>query len=222
MSAPTEGNGKKLIIIGDSGVGKTCIISRFIKGTFDDNSLAGTVSYSSKKLEIPEIGESIIFDIWDTAGQERYRSLTKFFFLGAKMVVLVYDITRRDSFDSLKNNWYKDLKENGEPNVVMGIAGNKSDRYDDEEVSEQEAREFAKSIGAVFSLTSAEKNTGINELFKELGKKFLGSISGTVSSEKSKTEHKQENEEESKQNIKIDRKDVVKQNKDQKNKKKFC
>jgi len=138
------------------------------------------------------------------------------------MVVLVYDITRRDSFDSLKNNWYKDLKENGEPNVVMGIAGNKSDRYDDKEVSEQEAREFAKSIGAVFSLTSAEKNTGINELFKELGKKFLGSISGTVSSEKSKTEHKQGNEEESKQNIKIDRKDVVKQNKNQKNKKKFC
>ena len=169
-----QGKGKKLVFVGDSGVGKTCIISCFIKGTFDDNSLAGTVSYSSKKLEIPEIGESIIFDIWDRAGQERYRSLTKFFFQGAKIAILVYDITRKETFDNLKNEWYKQIKEHGDEDVILGIAGNKSDLYDEEAVSEQEARDFAKSIGAVFSLTSAQNNSGIDDLFRNLARKYLG------------------------------------------------
>ena len=191
MSAPQQGNGKKLVFVGDSGVGKTCIISRFLKGTFNSNQLTTDgASYASKTIEIPEINEYLTFDIWDTAGQERYRSLTKFFFQGAKMAILVYDITRKESYENMKNDWYKQLKDFADPEIIIGIAGNKSDLYDDEAVSEQEARDFAKSIGAVFSLTSAQSNTGINELFKDIAKKYFKIDSNTNGQDQSKPQPK--------------------------------
>ena len=191
MSAPQQGNGKKLVFVGDSGVGKTCIISRFLKGTFNSNQLTTDgASYASKTVEIPEINEYLTFDIWDTAGQERYRSLTKFFFQGAKMAILVYDITRKESYENMKNDWYKQLKDFADPEIIIGIAGNKSDLYDDEAVSEQEARDFAKSIGAVFSLTSAQSNTGINELFKDIAKKYFKIDSNTTGQDQSKPQPK--------------------------------
>ena len=191
MSAPQQGNGKKLVFVGDSGVGKTCIISRFLRGTFNSNQLTTDgASYASKTVEIPEINECLTFDIWDTAGQERYRSLTKFFFQGAKMAILVYDITRKESYENMKNDWYKQLKDFADPEIIIGIAGNKSDLYDDEAVSEQEARDFAKSIGAVFSLTSAQSNTGINELFKDIAKKYFKIDSNTNGQDQSKPQPK--------------------------------
>ena len=167
-------SGIKLVLIGDSGVGKTCIISRFTKNSFDVNpgSTIGA-SYASKTIEIPGTDESLDLDIWDTAGQERYKALTKIFFQGAKMAILVYDITVQKSFESIKNEWLKVLRENGDPDIVTAVAGNKSDLYEKEEVPEQEARDFAKSIGAIFCLTSAQNNSGINELFRDLSKKYL-------------------------------------------------
>ena len=195
-------------------------IARFISGFYDDTIPATNgASYATKTIEIPEIGKSITLDVWDTAGQERYRALNKFFYQGAKMVILVYDITRKDTFDNLKNCWYRDLKENGDPNIVIGIAGSKSDLYDNEAVPEQEAREFAKSIDAVFGLTSARNNTGIDELFKELGKKFLNLNNSEIESDIPKQDKKQEII----QSIKLDDKNVDKKNKEQKKKKKnFC
>ena len=174
MASPTDGKGIKLVLIGDSGVGKTCIISRFTKNSFDVNpgSTIGA-SYASKTIEIPGTDESLDLDIWDIAGQERYKALTKIFFQGAKMAVLVYDITVQKSFESIKNEWLKVLRENGDPDIVTAVAGNKSDLYEKEEVPEQEARDFAKSIGAIFCLTSAQNNSGINELFRDLSKKYL-------------------------------------------------
>ena len=172
MSAPPEGQGKKLVFIGDSGVGKTCIISRFLKGTFEHNiNSTDGASYASKSIDVN--GKSLLLDIWDTAGQERYKSLTKFFYKGAKMAILVYDITRKESFDSIKSFWYDQIKEFGDEGVILGIVGNKCDMYDEEAVPEQEAREYAKSIGAIFQLTSAQNNSGINELFKNIGAKYL-------------------------------------------------
>ena len=104
MSAPLEGSGKKLVFIGDPGVGKTCIISRFLKGTFDAEQITTVgASYASKTIKISETNESLTLDVWDTAGQEKYRSLTRIFFQGAKLAILVYDITRKDSFENLKN-----------------------------------------------------------------------------------------------------------------------
>ena len=172
MSAPPEGQGKKLVFIGDSGVGKTCIISRFTQGIFENNvnSTRGA-SYSNKIIDVN--GTPLSLDIWDTAGQETYKSLTKYFYKGAKMALLVYDITRKESFDNIKSFWYDQIKEFGDEGVILGIVGNKCDMYDEEAVPEEEAREYAKSIGAIFQLTSAQNNSGINELFKNIGAKYL-------------------------------------------------
>ena len=211
--------GIKLVFVGDTEVGKSCLITRFIKGVFETNLKETTkANYVSKTIEIPEIGESITFDIWDTNGREKFKSMTRIFYQGAKMAILVYDTTRKESYDNIKNWWYKDIKEHGDPDIVIGIAGNKSDRYDDEEVPEQEAREFAESIGAVFSLTSAQNNSGIDELFKDMGKKYLCPNSSTIESDIQKPEQK----EESNQNIKFGEKNVDKKNDGQKKKKNPC
>ena len=201
MSAPLEGSGKKLVFIGDPGVGKTCIISRFLKGTFDAEQITTVgASYASKTIKISETNESLTLDVWDTAGQEKYRSLTRIFFQGAKLAILVYDITRKESFENLKNVWLKELKDHADKNVVLGVAGNKSDLYEKEEVPEQEAREFAKSIGAIFCLTSAQSNSGIEELFEEMGKKFLDPNSTINESENQNLDqaHKQKKDEKKK------------------------
>ena len=223
MSAPLEGSGKKLVFIGDPGVGKTCIISRFLKGTFDADQITTVgASYASKTIKISETNESLTLDIWDTAGQEKYRSLTRIFFQGAKLAILVYDITRKDSFENLKNVWLKELKDHADKNVVLGVAGNKSDLYEKEEVPEQEAREFAKSIGAIFCLTSAQSNSGIEELFEEMGKKFLDPNSTTNESENQNLDqaHKQKKDEKKKEK-KEEQKNIQLKNVKKKEKKKL-
>ena len=174
MSEPEQKTGNKLVLVGDSGVGKTCLISRFLSGNFDKNQPSTNgASYASKLIEYPNLKKSLVLDIWDTAGQEKFRSLTKFFYKDALMVIMVYDITRRESFDNLKNFWYQEIQENAEPNIVLAVAGNKCDLYEQEAVAENEAREYAKSINALFALTSAQNNTGVAKLFKDIGNKFL-------------------------------------------------
>ena len=172
----TQKTNHKIVLLGDIGVGKTCLMSRLIFGTFDanKNSTQG-VSYSNIKKGYPNFGKILNLDIWDTAGQEKYKRLTKFFYKDADMVILVYDITRKESFDNLKHFWYKELQEYGNKDIVIGIAGNKSDLYDNEEVSEKEAREFAKSIDAIFGLISAKNDSGIDKLFEDIGNKYLES-----------------------------------------------
>ena len=224
MSAPLEGSGKKLVFIGDPGVGKTCIISRFLKGTFDADQITTVgASYASKTIKISETNESLTLDIWDTAGQEKYRSLTRIFFQGAKLAILVYDITRKDSFENLKNVWLKELKDHADKNVVLGVAGNKSDLYEKEEVPEQEAREYAKSIGAIFCLTSAQSNSGIEELFEEMGKKFLDPNSTINESENQNLDqaHKQKKDEKKKEK-KEEQKNIQLKNVKKKEKKSCC
>ena len=174
MEGDSKVPGCKVVLLGDSGVGKTCIISRYISGTFDENSATiNGASYCSKNVNYEKLGKNLLLDIWDTAGQEKYKALTKFFYKDAAVCILVYDITRKETFDNLKNFWYSQLKENSGSNVVLGVAGNKCDLYESEDVKESEARQFADEIGAIFELTSAQNNTGINELFFEVGNKYL-------------------------------------------------
>ena len=169
-----KGNSCKVVLLGESGVGKTCIISRYVNNTYDEKSeTTNGASYASKIIELEQYKQSLRFDIWDTAGQEKYRSLTKFFYKDAAIAVLVYDITRRDSFEEVKNYWYEQLKTCGEKNIVIGLAGNKCDMFDKEAVTEEEAKNFANEIGAQFQLTSAFKNMGIDDLFRMVGCKFL-------------------------------------------------
>ena len=164
----------KIVLLGESGVGKTCIISRYINQVFEGNTISTNgASYAAKTLHFDDYDKSLKVEIWDTAGQEQYRSLTKIFYKDATAAILVYDITRKKSFDEIKNYWYKQLLECAPSDIVVGLAGNKADLFDREQVSEEEAKEFAKEIKAIFRLTSAMTASGIDELFSAVGKKIL-------------------------------------------------
>ena len=165
----------KVVLLGESGVGKTSIISRFINDTFEEGLVTTTgASYAGKDMVFKDYQNQVIrFEIWDTAGQEKYRALAQIFYKDAAIAILVYDITSEESFEEIKKYWYTQLKESASKDIVIGLAANKCDLIDDEKVSEEKAREFAKEIGAVFKLTSACKSIGIEELFVGVGCKFL-------------------------------------------------
>ena len=191
----------KVVLVGESGVGKTSIINRYLNNTYNENQKSTFApKFKNKVLNYPEYNKSISFDIWDTAGQEAYRSITKNFYVNAAIGVMVYDIRNRESFENIKKYWSQQLKDSGVQNIVLAIAGNKCDIFNEEEVSENEAREYAESIGAVFQLTSCKENIGIDELFKESGKRFL-EANKLIAKEK---KQKKENE-----NLKIEGKNVV-------------
>ena len=174
MTDETEENNFKIVLIGESGVGKTSIISQFVDQIFENDLQTSTGgSFSSKTLTFNN-GKTIKLEIWDTAGQERYRALTKIFYKNALAAVLVYDITRKQSFEELKNYWIKQIKESAPENIILAIAANKSDLLDREQVNEDEARNFAKENNALFYETSAKNSIGVNELFIGIGKKFYG------------------------------------------------
>ena len=164
----------KIVLIGECGVGKTSIISSYIKNEFSNEVPSSlTASFATKETNLT-LNENIIqFDIWDTAGQELFRAVNKIFYVDANIVILVYDVTNKNSFYELKNYWYNEILKNGEKNVIFGIAGNKNDLYQNEEIKEEEVRKWANEINSIFYLTSAKNKNGIDELFNELGKKYI-------------------------------------------------
>ena len=164
----------KVVLLGESGVGKTSIITQFMDNEFTEDQQTTTgATFSTKSLTYEKYQKEISFEIWDTAGQEKYRSLTKMFYKDAAIAILVYDITRYDSFEQLRDFWVGQLKDNAPKNLLLAIAANKSDLIGEEKVDEGEARKFAESIGAIFRLTSAKQQTGVEDLFRDVGTKFL-------------------------------------------------
>ena len=109
----------KVVLLGESGVGKTCIIARFINNTFEENLISTTgASYAGKTMTFDEYdGKSIRFEIWDTAGQEKYRSLTKIFYKDAGAAILVYDITRKESYEEIQKYWFNQIKDHAPKNI---------------------------------------------------------------------------------------------------------
>ena len=162
----------KVVLVGESGVGKTSIITQLIDQTFQEDQKSTTGGTFSTKSVICDNGKTLKFEIWDTAGQERYRSLTKWFYKDANAAVLVYYITRKDSFEELQNYWSQQIKESSPPNIILAIAANKSDLINQEAVEEEKAREFANELGAIFVSTTATTVESINELFIEIAKKY--------------------------------------------------
>ena len=179
----------KLILLGDSGVGKTAILRRYYEDKFSPFLNATTsANFLEKDLNIND--QKIILELWDTAGQEEYRSLTKVFVKNAKIIILVYNVTCLESFNSL-NLWYDFIKKEIGNEFVLGLAGNKTDLIFendfDEEVSPEKGKEFAQKIGASFSLISAKESSNeIKALFNELLMKYLNnkeditSLSSTI------------------------------------------
>ena len=171
----------KITMVGSSGVGKTCITERFTKNEFDE-TMQTTSGANYLKKEIFIDNKKIMLDIWDTAGQEKFHSLGRHFYKNSHIIILVYDLTNRESFDDIKNYWYNDIIENGEKYKVIGIVGNKIDLYDNKGVDEfddQIVKDFVKSKSdeketkIVSMKVSAKTGVNIKSLFEKLIKEYL-------------------------------------------------
>ena len=168
----------KVVLLGDSGVGKTSIISRFVNNMFEQKVMPTiSAAYATKTMKFDDFGgKELKFELWDTAGQERYRAVTKILYKDAQVIILVYDITRIDSFNEVKNYWYNQVKENCPKSIILGLAGNKADLFENENVTEEQGKNLAEEIGAIFKSTSSYENLGINDLFKAIGYKMLATL----------------------------------------------
>jgi len=160
----------KIIFLGESGVGKTTIINRYVqKNKFDPENTIAAISFN-KKIRIDQLEFEL--QIWDTAGQEQYRSITTLFYKEASVCILVYDITIKSSFTQIKDYWYNSVKEKGAKDVILAIIGNKCDLFEKEEVSQDEVKDYCESINAIFKVVSAKEGIGIDKLFEEIIEKF--------------------------------------------------
>jgi small GTP-binding protein len=204
----------KIVLLGEAGVGKTSIITRYISGSFSQVVMTSTgSSFVAKKIELDD-KKKIKLQIWDTAGQERYRSLAKIFYQSAAVAVLVYDVTLKKSFEQLKEYWVKEIKDNAPDNIIIAIAANKSDDYLNQDVDTADGKKLAKSLDALFICTSAKLGNGIEELFKLSGEKFLNPNKNISDSYMNKDEILEQ-----KNRIKIEQ---IREKKNEKNQKKSC
>ena len=164
----------KVVLVGESGVGKTSIISQFTTHNFDPHRETSlSAQFITKIVEFADIGKSIKFDIWDTVGQEKYRALAEIFYRDAKVIVFVYDITTDFSFQELKKYWYEETKSKSTGKPILTLVANKIDLYNDQQVSNNDGMAFAQEIGAIFQTTSALSDQGISTLFENIGKTYL-------------------------------------------------
>jgi small GTP-binding protein len=155
----------KLVLIGDSGVGKTNIISRYVHDRYSANTISTVgIEYSIRNVEID--GKTIKVQIWDTAGQERYRAVPSAYFRGALGAIVVYDITRSCTYDSVGRWLYETHSQTQHQEPVKLLIGNKSDMADIREVAIDDAKAYAESNQMSFMETSAKDSTNIEEAFK--------------------------------------------------------
>ena len=174
----------KIVLIGESGVGKTAIIAQFVDQLFQDDFQSTTGGTFSSKTVKCSNGKTLRLEIWDTAGQERYRSVTKMFYKDANAAILVYDITNKFTYEEIQKYWVDQVKESAPDDIILAIIANKSDLIEQEQVDEEEARNYAKKINAQFAVTSAKKNIGVNNLFLEIAKQYSGADSAEAIDEK--------------------------------------
>lgn len=158
----------KLCLLGDSGVGKSSIVQRFVHNTFNpSNESTIGASFMTKSIIVDHF--TYKFNIWDTAGQERYRALAPMYYRGAGAAIIVYDITSQESFHAVKS-WVKELQLHGPSHIVLAIAGNKCDLEDHREVTKAVGKSYSESIGAAYVETSALTAINISELFIAISK----------------------------------------------------
>lgn len=158
----------KLCLLGDSGVGKSSLVLRFVADRFEAHSTATIgASFMSKTFSLGD--ETFKYQIWDTAGQEKYKALAPMYYRGAAAAIVVYDVTLESSFESVKR-WVKELEQLGPEGIVIAIAGNKIDLKDQREVSKEIGEKYAESIGAVFAEVSALTSHNVNYIFEEISK----------------------------------------------------
>ena len=163
----------KIILLGESGVGKTNLINVYFDNEFNKNELTtSTPNQSFKTLQMNN--KKLNVSIWDTMGQEKYRSLTRNFIKGSNIIILVYDITRRETFLEL-NYWANVTKELlGDEEIIFGVAANKIDLFENSEVDKNEGNEFSEKIGALFAETSGKDDPkGFKDFVNKLLEKLI-------------------------------------------------
>ena len=166
----------KILILGDSTVGKTCFLTRYADNTFQENQMATLgVDYKLKNVKM-EDGNIVKLQIWDTAGQDRFHSLTRNYFKGAHGIILLYDITTQSSFDNV-SKWIKQIKEDASEKVVIILVGNKIDLEHKRAIPTEEGEKIAEDFGLIFFECSAKTGKNINESFNELIKKTVANFS---------------------------------------------
>lgn len=165
----------KIVLIGDSGVGKSNLLSRFTRDEFnlELRSTIG-VEFATRTLEID--GKRVKAQIWDTAGQERYRAITSAYYRGAVGALIVYDISKSESYESI-SRWLKELKEHADLNIVIELVGNKSDLDHLRAIPTDEARNFASENGLLFTETSALSSDNVDLSFHQLLKNIYDMVS---------------------------------------------
>jgi small GTP-binding protein len=175
MIAPGTGDPihLKLVLIGNTSTGKTCLVKRVVSDLFTD-SCATTLgaSFASKVVTIDN--REFKLQIWDTAGQEKYRAMTPMYYRGAQAAMVVYSITDESSFDAI-DSWVDSMRQNAEPEVILFLCGNKVDLADARSVSTEAGREKAKRIGAHFAEVSAKTGEGVGDMFAEIPVSYLES-----------------------------------------------
>jgi small GTP-binding protein len=161
----------KLVLVGNTNVGKTSIVQNAITGQFtaDSSSTLGA-SYSTKSFQIES--RVIRLQIWDTAGQEKYRGMTPMYYHNAQVALIVYSIVERETFEAV-DNWLKSLKDNADPGILLFIVGNKTDLADQRQVSNEEGAKKAETAGAEFAEVSAKTGFGIGDLFAAIPHTWL-------------------------------------------------
>ncbi|KDO26207.1 hypothetical protein SPRG_08569 [Saprolegnia parasitica CBS 223.65] len=157
----------KLLLIGDSGVGKSCLLMRYSDDTFT-SSFITTIGIDFKVKTIDVDGKRVKLQIWDTAGQERFRTITTAYYRGAMGILLVYDVTDDHSFQNVRN-WMRQIQQHASPNVNKILIGNKCDVDPSERVvTTQQGEELAAEYGVQFFETSAKSNLNVEEAFRSI------------------------------------------------------
>jgi Ras-related protein Rab-8A len=158
----------KLLLIGDSGVGKTCVLFRFSEDAFNSTFIS-TIGIDFKIRTIELDGKKIKLQIWDTAGQERFRTITTAYYRGAMGIMLVYDITNEKSFDNIRN-WIRNIEEHATSDVEKMVLGNKCDMNDRRQVSKDKGASLAVEYSVKFMETSAKASINVEEAFITLAR----------------------------------------------------
>ena len=175
----------KYLVIGNSGVGKSCILLRFTDNTFSD-SYVTTIGVDFKIKTVDVESKSCKLQIWDTAGQERFKNIISSYYRGAHGIMLVYDITDQDSFDCL-NNWLIEIEKNASKNIIKILVGNKCDMENERKVSYEQGKDFATQFKMQFFETSAKESKNVEEAFLAMTKEVIQSLVNTNSTPKKET-----------------------------------
>ena len=162
----------KILLLGDSSVGKTCFLMRYADNTFQEIHMSTIgLDYKLKNVQLDD-GKIVKIQIWDTAGQDRFRSITKNYYKGAHGIILIYDVTSRKTFENIKN-WVSQIKEEVSNKVTIILVGNKIDDEPNRKVTTQEGENMAKECELDFFETSAKSGANIDSTFNELVKKTV-------------------------------------------------